>query len=80
MEMMFTTLAMDLMYDVTVGIYEDSRRQSERDLPDLGPFRHGLMSVKQLKAKEIFSRIYCVFLTLSHSYLIQALCTKKEDK
>ena len=37
-EMMFTTSGMDLISDVTVGIYEDSRRQIEHDLPDLGPF------------------------------------------
>ena len=60
-----------------VGIYEDSRRQSERDLPDLGAFRNGLMSVNSLKAKERFARVYCVFLSLSNSYLIQELCTKK---
>ena len=39
--MMFTALAMDLISDVTVGIYEHSRRYSERDLPDLGSLRHG---------------------------------------
>ena len=77
MEMTFTTSAMDLIYDITVGIYKHSRRQSERDLPDLVPFRHGLIYIKQLKAKEIFSRIYCVFLSLSNSYLIQELCTQK---
>ena len=75
--MTFTKSAMDLISDVTVGIYEHSRRQSKRDLPDLGLFRQGLMSIKQLKVKEIFSRIYCVFLSLSNSCLIQALCTKK---
>ena len=57
MEMMFTTSVMDLIYDVTIGIYEHSRRQSERDLPDLGLFRHGLMSVKQLKVTRKNSRI-----------------------
>ena len=80
MDMTFTTSAMDLISDVTVSIYEHSRRQSERDLPDLGPFRNGLMSVKQLKAKETFSRIYCIFLSLSNSYLIQLFCTKKRKK
>ena len=55
--MMFTTSATDLITYVTVGIYEHSRRQSKSDGSDLGPFRHGLMSVKQLKAKEIFSRV-----------------------
>ena len=55
---MFTTSLMDLISDVTVGIYEDAGSKIERDLPDLGSFRHGLMSVKQLKTKEICSRIH----------------------
>ena len=80
MELTFTPGSMDLISNVVVGIYEDSRRQSERDLPDLGPFRHGLMSVKSLKAKERFSRVYCLFLALSNSYLITELCTKKRKK
>ena len=40
-------------------------------MPDLGPFRNGLMSVKALKAKERFARIYCVFLVLHNSYVIE---------
>ena len=74
--MTFTTSSMDLTCDVSLGIYEHSHRQSERDLPDLGPFPHGLMYIKQLKGNERFSRTYCVFLSLSSSYLIQGLCTK----
>ena len=46
MEIIFTTSAMELIYDVTVDIHEDSRRQSEHALPDLEPFLHGLTSVK----------------------------------
>ena len=80
MDMMFTNSTMDLISDVTVDIYEGLRRQSERDLPAFGPFRHGLMPVKQLKAKERFSRVYCVFLSLSNSHLIKALCTKRGKK
>ena len=80
MEMMFTTSAMDLMSDITMGIYEHSRRQSERDIPDLGPFRHRLMSVKELKAKERCPRIYCVFLSLSNSYLIKHSVQKREKR
>ena len=34
----FTASAMYMMSHIIVGIYEDSRRQSERDLPDLGLF------------------------------------------
>ena len=59
MEMTFTNSAMGLISNVTVDIYEHSRRQSERSLPDLGPFRHGLLSVKQLKAKDFFTNLLC---------------------
>ena len=80
MELTFTPGSMDLISQVVVGIYEDSRRQSERDVPDLGPFCHGSMSVKSLKAKERFSRVYCLFLALSNFYLINELCKKKRKK
>ena len=38
------------------------------------------MSVKTLKAKERFSRLYCIYLALSNSYLVKELCTKKRKK
>ena len=65
---------------VVVGIYKDSRRQIERDFLDLDPFRNGLMLAKYLKAKEIFSQIYCVFLALSNSYLVKDIFKKKRKK
>ena len=61
MEMIFTQSALDSISYFIVGIYEDSKRQSERDLPDIGPFCNGLMSVKSLNAKERFARVYCLF-------------------
>ena len=70
MELTYKACAMDLISHVVVGIPQNSRRQSERDIIDLGPFQHGLVSIKSLKAKERFSRVYCLFLTLSNSYLI----------
>ena len=54
-------------------MYQDLRRTSERDLPDLGPFRHGLMYVKSPTTKEKFARSYCLFLALSNSYFIGTL-------
>lgn len=51
MNMTFTQSALDLISHGIVGIYEDPRRKSERDLPDIGKFRNGLMSVKSLKVK-----------------------------
>ena len=80
MDNIFTVSSLDLISHVAVVTYEDSRRQSERDLPDLGPFRNELMSGKSLKAKEIYSRIYCVFLALSNLFLIEALFTIKGRK
>ena len=65
MELTFTASATNLVSHVVVSIYTDPRRQSERDMPDLGPFRHGLMSVKSLKVKERFSKVYYLFLALS---------------
>ena len=55
MDMLFTKTSMDMFSSVIVGIYNDARRQSERDLPDIGPFRNGLVSIKALKAKERFT-------------------------
>ena len=60
---------MDIISHAVVGTCEDSCRYSELDLPDLGPFCHVLMSVQQLNAKERFSRLYSVFLSLSNYFL-----------
>ena len=56
---------MDMISHVVAGIYKDSRHQSERDLPDMSPFRNGLNAVAKLKAKERYARIYIAFLTFS---------------
>ena len=68
---------MYLISNTAIKIYEISRRQSERDLPDMGPFRKGLFSVKSLKAKERFARLYCIFLALCNSYLIRELLKRR---
>ena len=77
MHFLFTKSAIDTISQVVVGIYADSNRQSERDLPDMGPFRNGLIDVKVLKAKERFSRIYCLFLALGNSFLINMLINSR---
>ena len=79
-DLIFTPTCIEMISEVVIGIYKDSKRQSERDLPDIGPFKTGLNSVKCLKAKERFTRIYCVFLALSNSYLITSLCLRKKKK
>ena len=69
-DLLFTKSAIDLVSSVVIGIYNDSRRQSERDLPDLSPFGNGLMSVKALKAKERFLHIYYIYLALQNYHLM----------
>ena len=80
MELIFTESSMYLISNTAIKIYEISRRQSERDLPDMGPFKKGLFSVKSLKAKERFARLYCIFLALCNSYLIKELMKKKRKR
>ena len=80
MELIFTASAIDLIFYVAIEIHQDSRRQSERDMLDVGPFRHGFMYVKSLEAKERFSRVYCLFLALSNVCLIDEICKKKLKK
>ena len=77
MDLLFTKSAIDLVSSVVIGIYNNSNRQSERDLSDLELFINGLMSVKALKAKERFARIYCIYLALQNSYVIDELCKKR---
>jgi hypothetical protein len=79
-EITFTQSAIDLISQTVVGIVLNHRRQSERDLPNLSTFKQGLISVKSLKAKERFARVYCFYLALSNSYVIDALCSKRRKK
>lgn len=80
LDTIFTSSALEIISKTLVGIIAESKRQSERNLPNLGPFRMGLMSVKSLKAKERFARVYCVYLCLSNSYCVKALCSKKRKR
>ena len=80
LETLFTQSSLDLISHVVVGIYHNSRRQSERNLPSMGPFRNGIMSIKCLKGVEQFARIYCILLALSNSYLIEKLCSRKRKR
>ena len=80
MELIFTDGSFDLISQTVVGIYNESRRQSERDLPDLGPFRQGIMSIANLKAKERFARVYCVFLALCNTNLVEQLLVRRRKK
>ena len=78
LECIFTQSCMDIISNTLVGILSESKRQSERNMPELSAFKLGLMSVKSLKAKERFARVFCVYLSLSNSYCINALVGKKK--
>ena len=78
MESTITASTMDIMSHVIVGIYEESRRQSEQDLSDLRSLKNNLMSVKSLNVKEHFPRICCVYLVLSNYFLTEDLCKKRK--
>ena len=80
MDLTFTHSDWDLLSHVVVSIYKDSKLQIERDVLGIGPFKNGLMSVKLIKATEVLSRIYCVLLALSSSYLVKHICTKKQKR
>ena len=79
-ELTFTESSICMISQTVVGIYHNSRRQSERGLPDMSPFKKGLFSVKSLKATERFARLFCLFLALCNSYLINNLLDKKMKK
>ena len=55
-ELMFTQSSMDQISYVVVGIQKDIRRQSDRSLPGMSPFRNGLNSIAKLKTKEQFRK------------------------
>ena len=79
-KMTFTESSIADISTTTAGICKDSRRQSERRIPYLGHFRKGLMSVKSLKAKDRFGRIFLVYISLINSHLICDLCKKRKRK
>ena len=78
--LIFTNIPQDLFSLTTSGIVQNSKRQSERDIPNLSAFKNGLMSVSSLKATERYGRVFCIYLAMSNSYLIDELCTKKRKK
>ena len=65
-ELIFTKPSLDLISNAVPRTCEDSHCQSERNLPDLLPFRHRLMVVTNLKSKERFALVYCLYLNLSN--------------
>lgn len=64
------------MYSISDGFNLSCCSDIVCDLLDLGPFCRELMYVQQINAKEIFSRVCCVFLSLSNCFLILKLCKK----
>ena len=80
LDLFFTQASLDIISSAVACIVKNSRRQSERDVPDLNPFREGLTSVASLKARERFARVYALYLALRNDHVIAALCTKKRKK
>lgn len=77
MDVIFIQCGLDLISHVIVRICKDSRRQSERDFPDTVSFHNCFIYVKSLKVKERFAHVYCIFLYISNSHLIEKMCAKK---
>ena len=80
LDMFFTRSSMAIISEAVAIIVKKSKRQSQRDLPDLNPFRMGLRSVKALKAKERFARCYATWLALMNPHVIRKLCAKNKKK
>ena len=76
----FTESNISEMPNIIAGICKDSCCQNERNIPYLGHFRKELMSVKSLKTKDRFGRIFCVYLSLMNSHLICDICKRKKRK
>ena len=55
------------------SIYPYACCQSDRQMPSVHPFRHGISSVKSLKAKERFCRVFAVYLCFMNSFCIEKL-------
>ena len=73
----FSPKVIEIISTTIAGIVKISKRQSERDLPELGPFKQGLISVKLLKASERFARVYALHLALMNSHCVKELCSRK---
>ena len=80
LDLMFTQSTLDVISTTIAGIYQDSKRQSERSIPSITAFRNGLNTTAKLKAKERHAKIFMLVVALSNSYLINHLCSKKRKK
>jgi hypothetical protein len=68
-DLSLTDSANQCISDNFVRQYPFAKCQSERDLPNLRPFRKGISSVKSLKATETFDRIFAQWLSLMNPSL-----------
>ena len=80
LDLFFTRSSMVIISKAVSTIVGNSRRQSQRDLPNLSPFRNGLKSVKALKAKERFARCYAIWLALMNPTVISLLCKNNRKR
>ena len=72
-ELSFSDKANECISEMFKRLYPFAKCQSERNLPNLRPFRNGLSSVKSLKATERFDRIFAMYLSLMNPFLIRTL-------
>ena len=68
-DLSFTDKANKCISENFVRQYPFAKCQSERDIPNLRPFRKGISSVKCLKATETFDRIFAQWLSLMNPSL-----------
>ena len=73
----FTDSGNKVFTDTFCKIYPYASCQSDRQMPSLSPFRRGIGSVKCLKAKERFARVFALYLCLMNSHCIKNLTEVK---
>jgi hypothetical protein len=80
LEMKFTRKSIAFISMTIAGIVRNGKRQSVRNLPDLGPFENGIIGVTSLNAKQKFARIYALYLAFMNPYVIEQLSKAKVKK
>ena len=52
-------------------------RQSDREMPDLKPFKSGLSNTSRLTAKQKYARVFIIYLALKHNSIAKYITTTK---
>ena len=72
-DLSFTDAANEHISTNFTRVYPFLKCQSERNVPSIRPFRDGISSVKSLKAKERYARVFAVYLSMMNPYLVKKL-------